>query len=69
MSVLAGEKVIGAIKQIPVSVVQRLALKVTGGDLLRQAITSFVDQCSQAAFPIHDEPTTLDLWQAILGIV
>jgi len=64
---LLDAKVLSSIKQIPVSLVQRLALKITGGDLLRQALVTFVDQCSRAHFPIHDDERTLDLWQAIIG--
>lgn len=55
-----------SVKGIAVTLVQRLSLRTTGGDLLRQAITTYIDQCAKAQFPAHEEGI-VDLWQAILG--
>ena len=52
--------------QIAVSLVQRLSLKVSGGDLLRQAISGHIEQCARASFPVHGTEI-VGLWQAILG--
>ncbi len=62
-----GDDLISSVSQIGVSLVQRLSLRVSGGgDLLRQAIASHIEQCAEAAFPVHGTDI-VDLWQAILG--
>ncbi len=53
------------IKGMFVGVVQKLSLRITGGDLLRQALASCIENLSLAHYPCH-ETDTVDLWQAIL---
>ena len=59
------EDTLKAIKAVAAKVVEKLALRSTGGDLLRQAVTAFIEQCSRGKFPCHGE-STADLWQAVL---
>lgn len=40
---------------------------MTGGDLLRQAVTLYIEDCARAALPVHGEDAVLGPWQAILG--
>ncbi len=66
LSDFLGAETVSSVSQIGVSLVQRLSLKVSGGDLLRQAIAAHIEQCARAAFPVH-ETEIVGLWQAILG--
>ena len=61
-----GPDLVSSVSGIAGKLVERLSLRVTGGDLLRQAVTTYIDECSQAKFPVHGSDT-VDLWQAILG--
>eukprot|EP00095_Tigriopus_kingsejongensis_P012338 maker-scaffold198_size266703-snap-gene-0.21 protein:Tk12338 transcript:maker-scaffold198_size266703-snap-gene-0.21-mRNA-1 annotation:"tubulin-specific chaperone d" len=61
-----GPDMVSAIKTIAPALVEKLSLRMTGGDLLRQAITSYISNCSLAKFPIHHDDT-VHLWHAILA--
>ena len=37
-----------ALREVAVGLVQRFSLRAAGGDLLRQAVTSFIDNLSRA---------------------
>ena len=60
------EEQLSSVKQIAVNLVQNLSLRKSGGDLLRQAVTAFIEHCSRAKFPCHGQDV-VQLWQAILG--
>ena len=62
-----GEESVAGIKQIAVTLVAKMALRVTGGDLLRQAVTLYIQDCSIAKFPCHHDAEVVELWQAILS--
>ena len=61
---VAGETSMSAIREVAVGLVQRFALRATGGDLLRQAVTSFIDNCARAGFPADAD--LVRLWKSIL---
>ncbi len=61
---LIGEEALAQVRGIAIGLVQRLVLRAPGGDLLRQAVTSYIDNCSQAGFPADEE--LIDLWKGIL---
>ena len=66
MYLFSGPDLIEKIKSIVVTLVQKLSLRTTGGDLLRQAVTSYIEHCSKAKFPCHGQDI-VDLWKSILG--
>ena len=59
-----GETSMSAIRDVAVGLVQRFALRATGGDLLRLAVTSFIDNCARAKFPADAD--LVRLWKSIL---
>ena len=46
---------------------QRMMLRGSAGELLRSAVTPFIQNMSEAHFPCHNDPPIIDLWKMIIG--
>ena len=47
---------------------QRMMLRGSAGELLRSAVTPFIQNMSEAHFPCHQDPPIIDLWKMIIGM-
>ena len=54
------------IEEICVKQMQKLSLRTTGSDLLRQGLTLYIEHCSRARLKI--ELHVVDAWQTILAL-
>ena len=45
---------------------QKMSLRGSGGDLLRGAVTNYIQNISDAHFPCHGD-NVVDLWKMVLG--
>ena len=66
-SFFPGEEAITQVKGIAQKMLPKLTLGMTGADLLRMGLTSFIDNCSKSSFPCHGDDEILELWHSILG--
>ena len=46
---------------------QRMMLRGSAGELLRSAVTPFIQNMSEARFPCHQDAAIIDLWKMIIG--
>ena len=44
-----------------------MMLRGSAGELLRSAVTPFIQNMSEAHFPCHKDPPIIDLWKMIIG--
>ena len=45
---------------------QKMSLRGSGGELLRGAVTNYIQNMSDAHFPCHND-NIVDLWKMVLG--
>jgi hypothetical protein len=62
----ADQTIVERIKNIVVGLEQKMSLRGSGGELLRGAVTNYIQNLSDAHFPCHDD-NVVDLWKMILG--
>ena len=60
------ETTLTRIKLILMHMEQRMALRGSGGELLRCAVTRYIQNLAESEFPCHDEEI-IDLWKIIIG--
>ena len=61
------EKTLERLKNILMVLEQRMMLRGSAGELLRSAVTPFIQNMSEAHFPCHKDPPIIDLWKMIIG--
>ena len=64
--ILGGIHVVERIKSIVSLLEQKMALRGSGGDIIRSAVTKFIQNLSEAHFPAHNDKDTLNLWKMTL---
>ena len=62
-------KTIQRIESILAKMEQRMELRGSAGELMRSAVTPYIQNLSEAKFPAHDKADILDLWKMIIGNV
>ena len=62
-------KTIQRIESILAKMEQRMELRGSAGELMRSAVTPYIQNLSEAKFPVHDKADILDLWKMIIGNV
>ena len=65
-NILGGNQIVNRIKVIVSLLEQKMALRGSGGDIIRWAVTKFIHNLSEAHFPAHDDKDTLNLWKMTL---
>ena len=65
-AVLGGQEMITRIKAIVSLLERKMALRGSGGEIIRSAITNFIQNLSDAHFPAHGDKETLNLWKITL---
>ena len=54
------------IKNVVIGLEQKMSLRGSGGELLRGAVTNYIQNLSDAHFPCHNN-NVVDLWKMVLG--
>ena len=44
-----------------------MALRGSGGEIVRTAVTSFIANMAEAKFPCHNDQDVIELWKLSLG--
>ena len=64
--ILGGIQVIDRIKFIIALLEKKMALRGSGGEIIRSAVTKFIHNLSEAHFPAHEDKDALNLWKMTL---
>ena len=64
--ILGGKEIINRIKAIISLLNSKMALRGSGGEIIRSAVTGFIQDLSEAHFPAHEDSETLNLWKITL---
>ena len=59
-------KTLERIASILAKMEQRMELRGSAGELMRSAVTPYIQNLSEAKFPAHDKADILDLWKMII---
>ena len=60
------EPTLERIKNVLMVMEQRMELRGSAGELLRSAVTPYIQNLSESHFPCHDDKI-VDLWKMIIG--
>ena len=67
LALLSDAETIERLKNILMVMEQRMMLRGSAGELLRSAVTPFIQNMSEARFPCHQDAAIIDLWKMIIG--
>ena len=67
LGLLSDAETIERLKNILMVMEQRMMLRGSAGELLRSAVTPFIQNMSEARFPCHQDAAIIDLWKMIIG--